>query len=88
MKEFLLKVWWRNPVTRYLLPLAFFGVGIPLAATFENNSVVSNIGMTFIVIGMIGYFVAGAHWIHKSGEDVDKAMKEREEREKRERKRK
>jgi len=81
MKRFLLKVWWKNPVTRYLLPLAFFGVGIPLAVTFEGNSVVSNIGMAFIVVGMIGYFVAGAHWIHRSGADVDKAMDEREKRE-------
>ena len=84
MKRFLLKVWWGSTATRILFPIVSFAIGISIFTVFEDNNILSKVGMAFIVIALITFAIGFSYGIHSSARDVDKAMDEREEREKRE----
>jgi predicted acyltransferase len=84
MKKFLIKVWWGSTATRVVFPIVCFGIGISIFMVFEDNNILSKVGMAFIVIALVTFAIGFSYGIHSSARDVDKAMDEREEREKRE----
>jgi predicted acyltransferase len=84
MKKFLIKVWWGSTATRVAFPIVCFGIGISIFMVFEDNNILSKVGMAFIVIALITFAIGFSYGIHSSARDVDRAMDEREEREKRE----
>ena len=58
MKKFLEKIWWRNMLTRSLFPMIPLAIGLIIINLSGDNTVISNVGMAFIIIA-IGTFTWG-----------------------------